>query len=362
MDDAARLRRAPDHTRFSGNDGERGDDGATAGDGTPTMRDGFGRRVEYLRISVTDKCNLRCVYCMPEEGLPWLKREEILRYEEIAEIVGVMAGMGLRRVRITGGEPLVRRDLPRLVRMIRDVGAIDDIALSTNAVLLDDQAEALRDAGVDRLNVSLDSLIPERIDAIARRPGSADRIFRGLEIAEAAGFAPLKINCVVMRGRNDDEVEAFARITRERPWHVRFIEVMPTGENLGVSRDEYVSSDEILGRVHAIGDLAPTPGPKGNGPATYFAFPGAPGTIGVITPMSHNYCDRCNRMRLTADGQLRPCLFGALQTNLRDPLRAGDPIEPLVRETLRIKPERHWLVQGTDSGSGGLLALSLVGG
>jgi cyclic pyranopterin phosphate synthase len=326
------------------------------------MEDGFGRRIEYLRISVTDKCNLRCVYCMPEEGLPWLRREQILRYEEIAQVVRVMAGMGLRRVRITGGEPLVRRDLGSLVRMIRQVPGIDDVALSTNAVLLPEMAHELRAAGVDRLNVSLDSLRADRVDAISRRPGSADAVFRGLEAAERAGFAPIKVNCVVMRGRNDDEVADFARITRERPWHVRFIEVMPTGENLGVSRDEYVSSDEILASVAAVGNLEPVAGPPGNGPARYFAFSGAPGTVGVITPMSHNYCGTCNRMRLTADGQLRPCLFGDLQTDLRGPLRRGDPIEPLIRQTLRIKPERHWLVQGSDAGSGGLAALSQVGG
>src|SRR5690606_18099793 len=220
----------------------------------------------------------------------------------------------------------------------------------------------LHDAGVNRLNVSLDSLIPARIDAISRRKGSAEKIFRGLAAAEAAGFSPIKINCVVMRGRNDDEVEAFAAITRDRPWHIRFIEVMPTGENLDVSSDEFVSADEMLARIAGIGELRPVRGPQGNGPARYFAFEGAAGTIGVITPMSHNYCERCNRMRLTADGQLRPCLFGAIQTNLRDPLRRGEPIEPLVRETLRIKPERHWLRQGTDAGSGGLLALSQVGG
>ncbi|HEV2148160.1 MAG TPA: GTP 3',8-cyclase MoaA [Longimicrobiaceae bacterium] len=326
------------------------------------MRDGFGRRIEYLRISVTDKCNLRCVYCMPEEGLPWLRREEILRYEEIAELVRVMAGMGLRRVRLTGGEPLVRRDLPELVRLIRAVPEIEDVALSTNAVLLADQAGALREAGVDRVNVSLDSLRPERIDAISRRAGSAEAIFAGLMAAERAGFAPIKVNCVVMRGRNDDEVADFAAVTRERPWHVRFIEVMPTGDNLGVSQDEYVSADEMLARVREVGDLRPVPGPAGNGPARYHAFPGAAGTVGVITPMSHNYCGSCNRMRLTADGQLRPCLFGHLQTDLRGPLRRGEPIEPRVRETLRIKPERHWLVQGSDAGSGGLRALSQVGG
>lgn len=326
------------------------------------MTDGFGRRVEYLRISVTDKCNLRCVYCMPEEGLPWLRRDALLSYEEIAAVVREMAAMGLRRIRLTGGEPLLRRDLPTLVRMIRRVPEIEDVAVSTNAVLLEAQATALRDAGVDRLNVSLDSLRPARIDAIARRAGAAEAIFRGLAAAERAGFAPIKVNCVVMRGRNDDEVEDFAAITRERPWHVRFIEVMPTGENLDVSRDEFVSADEMLARVGRIGALRPVAGPAGNGPARYFAFDGAAGTVGVITPMSHNYCDRCNRMRLTADGQLRPCLFGALQTNLRDPLRRGEPLAPLIRHTLAIKPERHHLVHGSDTGSGGLLALSQVGG
>src|SRR5690606_15346792 len=158
------------------------------------------------------------------------------------------------------------------------------------------------------------------------------------------------------------ELEDFARITLERPWHVRFIEVMPVGENLGVSMEQYLPAVEILERVRSIGDLVPVEGPQGNGPATYFQYPGAPGTVGVITPMSHNYCDRCNRMRLTADGQLRPCLFGDLQTNLRDPLRRGEPLQPLIRRTLAIKPERHYLIQGSASGSGGLRALSQVGG
>jgi GTP 3',8-cyclase len=329
---------------------------------TGPMRDGFGRRVEYLRISVTDKCNLRCVYCMPEEGLPWLRRDELLSFEEIARIAREMALLGLRKVRLTGGEPLVRRDLPVLVRQLREIPGIEDISLSTNGVLLAEHAEALRDAGVNRINLSLDSLVPARIDALARRPGSAERIFEGLAAAERVGFAPLKINCVVMRGRNDDEIASFAAATRDRPWHVRFIEVMPTGDNLGISRDEYVPASEILDRIAAIGELRPVDGPGGNGPATYFALPEARGTVGVITPMSHNYCDRCNRMRLTADGALRPCLFGSIETPLRDPLRAGTPLEPLIRETLRIKPERHWLVQGSDAGSGGLRALSQVGG
>lgn len=335
---------------------------ASAPPGEGAMQDGFGRRIDYLRISVTDKCNLRCVYCMPLHGLPWLKREEILSFEEIAAVVRVLAGLGLRRLRLTGGEPLVRRDLSALVRRLRAVPGIDDLALSTNGVLLAEHADELRAAGVGRVNLSLDSLRPARLDAIARRAGTADAVFAGLDAAERVGFAPLKLNCVVMRGRNDDELEDFARLTRERPWHVRFIEVMPTGENLGVSADEYVSADEMLARLGALGGLRPVAGPGGNGPARYFAFPGAAGTVGVITPMSHTYCERCNRLRLTADGRLRPCLFGELQTDLRAALRRGEPLEPLVRQTLALKPERHWLVQGSAAGSGGLRAFSEIGG
>jgi len=176
------------------------------------------------------------------------------------------------------------------------------------------------------------------------------------------GFTPLKVNVVLMRGENDDEIEAFAALTRERPWHVRFIEVMPTGANLQLSAQQFLSCQEALERVRQVGELEPVDGPTGNGPATYYRFPGAPGTIGVITPMSHNFCDRCNRLRLTADGQLRPCLFGDLQTDLRALLRSGEPLEPAIRETLRIKPERHHLVQGSQEGSGGLVALSQTGG
>ena len=326
------------------------------------MIDQFGRRVEYVRVSVTDKCNLRCVYCMPLDGLDWLKRESLLSYEEIASVLRTMAGMGLEKVRITGGEPLVRKDLPRLVGMVAEIPGIVDISLSTNAVLLADQAQALRDAGVRRVNVSLDSLQEERVDAIARRPGSFGRIMEGLEAAEVVGFDPIKINVVLIGGQNDDEIEDFALITRNRPWHVRFIELMPTGSNLDLSANNFVSCQEALARIRRMGSIEPVDGPAGNGPATYFQFPGAAGTVGVITPMSHNYCDRCNRVRLTADGQLRPCLFGSIQTNLRDPLRAGADLVPLIEETLRIKPERHYLIQGSDEGSGGLVALSQTGG
>ena len=326
------------------------------------MVDGFGRRIEYLRISVTDKCNLRCVYCMPEEGLPWLRRHEILDYEEITAIVRIMAGMGLRRLRITGGEPLVRKDLPRLIDLLAAVPGIDDIALSTNAVLLAPMARRLRDAGVSRVNISLDTLRPDRADEIARRPGTLDRVLEGLAAAEAVGFDPVKLNVVLMRGQNDDEIADFAELSRDRPLHVRFIEVMPTESNVELSQYGFLSCDEALAAIARVDALEPVAGPTGNGPATYYAFPGALGTIGVITPMSHNFCSRCNRMRLTADGQLRPCLFGTIQTPLRDALRAGRPLAPLIEETLRIKPEKHLLVQGSSVGSGGLVALSQTGG
>jgi len=326
------------------------------------VKDQFGRRIEYLRVSVTDKCNLRCVYCMPLEGMPWMRRDELLTYEEIERVVRTMAGMGLRRVRITGGEPLVRRDLPELVGMLARVPGIDDLSLSTNAVLLDEHAEALRAAGIRRVNVSLDSLRPDRVDAIARRPGSFPKILAGFDAAERVGFDPIKVNVVLIRGSNDDEIEEFAEITRERPWHVRFIELMPTGSNLDLSANHYYSCQAALERLRAVERLEPVAGPPGNGPATYYRFPGAPGTVGVITPMSHTYCDRCNRMRLTADGHLRPCLVGDLQPNLRDPMRGGADLVPLIEETLRVKPQRHYLIQGSDLGSGGLVALSQTGG
>ena len=372
LDRAAELRRAAEKQGIDRGDDTREDAAAAPEPRTgtrepgsassPTMTDVHGRRIRYLRVSVTDKCNLRCVYCMPMEGLPWLRREELLSYEEIARVVAEMAPLGLERVRVTGGEPLVRKDLPELIAQISAVPGITDVSLSTNAVLLAEHAGALRDAGLHRVNVSLDSLRPERVDAIARRPGSYGRIMAGLAAAEDHDFTPVKLNVVVMRGRNDDEIEDFARITRDRPWHVRFIELMPVGANLDLSSAEFVSASEILDRLGRTESLEPVEGPTGNGPATYFRLPDAAGTVGVITPMSHNFCDRCNRMRLTADGQLRPCLFGHLQTDLRTPLRAGESIVPYVRRTLEVKPLKHELAMGSASGSGGLVALSQVGG
>lgn len=327
-----------------------------------SLIDGFNRPITYLRVSVTDKCNLRCIYCMPEGGLPWLRRDEILSYEEIAEIVAAAATAGVRTIRLTGGEPLVRRDLSRLVAAIAAIPGIEDIALSTNGLLLEEQLPELVAAGLRRINLSLDTLREDRFEAIARRPG-LDAVLRAIDAAISAGLTPVKINCVVMREKNDDELTAFAELTRTRPIFVRFIELMPVHENLGMQRDAYVAASEMLERIAATGELHPVDGPAGNGPARYFAFAGAQGAIGVITPLSHDYCNRCNRVRLTADGRLRLCLFGDHALDLRSPLRSGATREELAdvfRSAMLIKPERHHLRLGEASSA--MRAFSEIGG
>jgi GTP 3',8-cyclase len=323
------------------------------------LQDQWGRSIEYLRISVTDRCNFRCVYCMPLEGLQWLPKAEILSYEEIADVVRQLAPLGLRRVRLTGGEPTIRPNLEQLVRLLRAVPDIEDISLSTNGVRLPQMAAMLHDAGLDRVNMSADSLRPERIARIARRNlGFAPT--EAATAASAAGLAPIKINMVVMRGINDDEVLDFARLTLQHPWHVRYIELMPVGEMRDLTWEHVVPSDEVLDRIATLGTLRADSGPaRGNGPARYYRIEGAPGTVGVITPMTHTYCGSCNRVRLTADGRLRTCLYGDHEVNLRDPLRRGDALEPLFRRALAEKPKEHQLLQMK---VGGLRALSQVGG
>ena len=330
--------------------------------GAPALRDQYGRSIEYLRISVTDRCNFRCTYCMPPEGLEWLPKADLLSYEEIAAVVAELAPLGLRRLRITGGEPTIRPALDTLIGKLRAVAGIEDIALSTNGVKFQQDptlAPRLAAAGLDRVNMSADSLRPERIASISRRALGFDPVAaaRG---AEDAGLGPVKINVVVMRGINDDEIVDFARLTLEHPWHVRFIELMPVGEMRALTWEHVVPSDEVLGRVAELGPLTPGGGPaRGNGPAAYYRLDGARGSVGVITPMSHTYCGSCNRVRLTADGQLRTCLFGDHQVNLRDPLRAGEPLEPHFVRALAEKPREHNLLQMQ---VGGLKALSQVGG
>ncbi len=320
--------------------------------------DQFGRTIEYLRISVTDKCNFRCVYCMPEEGLQWLPKTDILSYEEIHGIVLRLAELGVSRVRITGGEPTIRPGLDVLIAKLRSISAIRDIALSTNGVRLPDLAAPLRDAGLDRVNMSVDSLRADRIAAISRRSLPFDPVAAAMS-AESAGLSPIKLNVVVMRGINDDEVVDFARLTLDHPWHVRFIELMPVGDLRALTWEHVVPSEEVLERVAELGPLARAAGPGGNGPATYYRLPDAAGTVGVITPMTHTYCDTCNRVRLTADGRLRTCLFGDHEVNLRDAYRGGHDVGSLFLNALSEKPREHALLQMR---VGGLRALSQVGG
>jgi cyclic pyranopterin phosphate synthase len=323
------------------------------------LSDQFGRRIEYLRISVTDRCNFRCVYCMPAAGLTWLPKADILSYEEITAVVSQLAPLGLRRLRITGGEPTIRPQLERLIAMLRAVPGVEDMALSTNGVKLPELAATLRAAGLDRVNISADSLRPERVVAIARRNLGFD-LARSARAAEAAGLDPIKVNVVVLRGLNDDEVEDFARLTYENAWHVRFIELMPVGELREATFERVVPSDEILERLSRLGRLTPGGGPaRGNGPAAYYKLDGARGSVGVITPMTHTYCGSCNRVRLTADGRLRTCLFGDHEVDLRTPLRAGEPLAPHFRRALAEKPKEHALLQMR---VGGLRALSQIGG
>ncbi|MEO7085138.1 MAG: GTP 3',8-cyclase MoaA [Gemmatimonadaceae bacterium] len=334
-------------------------DVARTNSGEPALRDQFGRSIEYLRISVTDRCNFRCVYCMPETGMQWLPKRDILSYEEIAAIVRQLAPLGLRRLRITGGEPTIRPQIHELIRMLRDVPEITDIALSTNGVRLPELGGLLRESGLDRVNMSVDSLRSDRIVAIARRNLGFDPV-RAAQAAEDAGLDPIKLNMVVMRGVNDDEVEDLARLTLDHPWHVRFIELMPVGDMRELTWEHVVPSDEILARLNRIAPLVAVAGPeRSNGPAAYHQWAGAKGKIGVITPMSHTYCASCNRVRLTATGRLRTCLFGDHEIDLRTPLRAGEPLESYFRQALADKPKEHALLQMQ---VGGLKALSQVGG
>jgi len=323
------------------------------------LRDGFGRRIEYLRISVTDRCNFRCLYCMPLAGLDWLPKADILSYEEIADVARQLAPLGLRRLRLTGGERTLRPELYRLIAMLRAIPEIEDIALSTNGLRLPDLAPMLKSSGLDRVNISADSLRAQRIRQIARRAVEFDPI-TAAEAAERAGLWPIKLNVVVMRGINDDEITDFARLTFAHEWDIRFIELMPVGEMQAATWEHVVPMEEVLRRLQGVAPLAPAEPPaRGNGPAKYFRFKGARGRIDLITPISHTYCDTCNRVRLTADGRLRTCLFGDHEVDLRTPLRNGIPLEPIFRDALSHKPRQHDLLQMR---VGGLRALSQVGG
>jgi cyclic pyranopterin phosphate synthase len=312
------------------------------------LKDSFQRTINYMRISITDRCNLRCIYCMPSNGLLPIAHEEILRYEEIVRILRIAVDIGVRKIRITGGEPLVRRNVTYLISLIKKINGIKDLSLTTNGILLERYAKKLADAGLARVNISLDSLRPDRYREITRG-GDIDAVLKGIEAAERAGFTPIKINMVPIRGFNDDEIEAFARITFEAPYQVRFIEFMPFGTNMW-SYEKFISSNEIKSIVEKIGPLTPV-NVKKSGPARYFKLNGAVGVIGFINPLSNHFCGECNRLRLTADGKLRPCLFSETEIDLKPALRCGasdDEIERLIKLSIKIKPEGHTILQNTD--------------
>jgi len=312
-----------------------------------THSDAYNRPISYLRISITDRCNLRCVYCMPPEGVDWRPHEEVLRYEEIETIVRAAAELGISKVRLTGGEPLVRLGIADLVRMLARIPGVDDLAMTTNGILLARYAEELTEAGLQRVNVSLDTLRPERFQRITRHWRLED-VLAGIEAARLAGLEPVKINTVVIRGMNDDEVVDLARKTRETEWNLRFIELMPVGNGVtGDWRERVVTAAEIRERIKAaLGELEPAKMPTGGGPARYYQLPGARGTLGFITPISEHFCYQCNRLRLTADGQLRPCLLSDREIDLRTPLRQGAgvaEIKRLILKAIESKPMQHHL-------------------
>jgi cyclic pyranopterin phosphate synthase len=308
--------------------------------------DSFGRSIDYLRISVTDRCNLRCIYCMPPEGVPHISHSEILSYEEIRAIVQAAAQLGIRRIRLTGGEPLVRADFPELVKMLSRIDGIIELSLTTNGALLKDYARALKQAGLSRVNVSLDTLEADRFRYVTRL-GELEDVLAGIEAAKEAGLHPIKINTVVMRGINDDEIPDFARLTYTEGWHIRFIEIMPFK---GVAQP--VPSVEVQQHVSSLGRLEPCVSITGNGPASYYGLAGAKGTIGFISPLTEiSFCSRCNRMRLTPDGKLRPCLLGDDEIDLKTPLRNNASIGELKRLILQAvasKPEHHHLKDTND--------------
>jgi GTP 3',8-cyclase len=366
----------------------------------PSMIDSFGRTIDYLRVSVTDRCNFRCVYCMPEEGAPVAPKDEILRFEEIERLLRIAAALGVRKVRLTGGEPLIRRDIVSLVQRVAAIPGIEDLSLTTNGLLLPRLASELAAAGLTRVNISLDTLREDRFQSIARR-GKLEDVLAGIDAAQAAGLAPLKLNVVAMRGMNDDEFADFAALSIESRFNVRFIELMPinwsTGDEgmndffglSGVSaqvsgtnvtlyageklasfgktfklplpslqtgmldasqmRRMFISSEEIRERIERVhGPLEPVE-VKTNGPARNFRIAGSLGTVGFISQITNDICAQCNRMRLTADGFLRPCLMADGEVDLRSPLRGGatdDEIADLFLLTVKHKPKEHRLEDG----------------
>jgi GTP 3',8-cyclase len=308
-----------------------------------SLQDAHGRRISDLRVSVVDRCNLRCQYCMPAEGMPWLERQEILSFDEIERLVGLMVELGIEDVRLTGGEPLARRDFPKLAARLAAIEGIHDLSVTTNGVMLGAQAEALVGAGIDRFNVSLDSLLRERFAEITRRD-VLDRVLAGLDaIAAVPGVGPIKINAVPLPGFSAEDARRFCELARQRPFQVRFIEFMPLDGDRAWTRERMLTGAEVRELIEAVQPLRELPR-EPHATARVFAFADGEGEIGFINPVSEPFCGDCNRLRLTADGKLRTCLFSRHETDLREPLRAGagdEELAEIVRDAVWRKELKH---------------------
>lgn len=306
------------------------------------LKDRYDRKHTYLRISVTDRCNLRCLYCMPEEGMTFLDQERLLTYDQIAEVVETAAGFGISKLRITGGEPLVRPGIAGLIAKLKSIRGIEEISLTTNGLLLGPQAAALKLAGLDRVNISLDTLDSARFRFIARR-GRLDKVLEGIEAAAEAGLGPIKLNCVLLKGVNEDEIERFLRLSAEKPLHVRFIEYMPIGHDDAGWRDHYLPLTRVAEEADRLGlAYEPLPeGPAGNGPSENYRIIGGSGSFGLIHPVSNHFCANCNRLRLTAEGDLKPCLYWVDELSVRPALGSPEAMRELFMKAMRIKPENH---------------------
>lgn len=314
--------------------------------------DNLGREISYLRVSITDRCNYRCIYCKPEEQFEFIPHEEVLRYEEIVEIIKEAVNLGVTKVRITGGEPLVRKGVVDFIKKLREIKKLEDISLTTNGFFLSEYAEKLKDAGLNRVNISLDSLQEEKFKRITRG-GSLEKALKGINSALKAGLLPIKINTVLIRGINDDEVEDFVRLTLGRPLNIRFIEFMPSGEELKDNyRDKFISVLEIKENLAEKYSFRPVDINSGNGPAKYYQIKGGQGTIGFITALSQHFCKTCNRIRLTSEGKLRPCLFSNTEVDIKQAIRNAKTDDKIIRskiirnnieKAINIKPEGHKL-------------------
>ncbi len=326
------------------------------------LRDKFDRRIDYLRLSVTDRCNLRCVYCLPEGFRQFSDSKDVLTDDEVVELVSGFASLGLRQVRITGGEPLIRPGLTRLIKRLSNIEDLEEVSLSTNAVLLESHARDLARAGIRRVNISLDTLKEDRFHEITRF-GALPAVLRGIEAAFEY-LSPVKINVVVMAGTNDDEIQDFVKLTVDRPIHVRFIELMPMGETGYFNKPRWLPLDKIMAQAGPLEPLVRDSWPVSRGPARYFQRPGARGTVGFISALSCGFCDSCNRVRLSAGGTMHPCLDSPVGFDLRTPLRNGAgrrEITNLIREAVMAKPERH-AMNTRSSGEGSPRFMCQVGG